>query len=145
MFLIFDTYGGLCNQMYDIQSAINFCLIYNIKFSFRNASLREKHNLTKWYDIPFNDLFNDSFIETPLYIPFNSIHLNMNNTHMYNTNLRCIEWIDKERALLPQLYRIDKEYIILKQFWAICPSLNEIINCYENVKPCKKIRQTFKC
>ena len=144
MILIFDTYGGLCNQMYDIQSAINFCLIYNIKFSFRNASLREKHDLTKWYDVPFNDLFNDSFIETPLYIPFNSIHLNMNNTHMYNTNLRCIEWIDKERALLPQLYRIDKEYIILKQFWAICPSLNEIINCYENVKPCKKIRQTFK-
>ena len=144
MILIFDTYGGLCNQMYDIQSAINYCAIYNIQFSFRNASLREKHDLTKWYNIPFNQLFHDSFIETKLYIPFENIELNMNNTHMYNSDLRCIEWIDKERALLPQLYRINKEYIILKQFWAICPPLNEIINCYETVKPCKKIRQIFK-
>ena len=24
--LIFDTYGGLCNQMYDIINGINFCL-----------------------------------------------------------------------------------------------------------------------
>jgi len=144
MILIFDTYGGLCNQMYDIQSAINFCLIYNINFSFRNASLRFNHDLTKWHDVPFNDLFNDSFIETSLYIPFENIELNMNNAYMYNTNLRSIEWIDKERALLPQLYRIGKEYIILKQFWAICPPLNEIINYYETVKPCKKLRHIFK-
>lgn len=144
MILIFDTYGGLCNQMYDIQSGINYCLIYNIKFSFRNASLREKHDLTKWYNIPFNSLFNDTFIETPLYIPIEQITLNVNNTHMFDSNLRSIEWIDKERALLPQLYRINKTHIILKQFWSICPSLNEVINCYEIVKPCKKIRHLFR-
>ena len=144
MILIFDTYGGLCNQMYDIQFAINYCIIYNFQFSFRYASLRLKHDLTKWNDTPFNQLFNDTFIQNKLYIPFDNLDLNEENTHMYNSDLRCIEWLDKERALLPQFYRLGKEYIILRQFWAICPQLNEIINCYEHVKPCKKLRQIFR-
>jgi len=38
--IIFDTYGGLCNQFYDIQNSINFCLKNNIKFTFRYASFR---------------------------------------------------------------------------------------------------------
>ena len=42
MFLIFDTYAGLCNQMYDINAAINFCMINNIEFTFRYAALRYK-------------------------------------------------------------------------------------------------------
>jgi len=144
MILIFDTYGGLCNQMYDIHFAINYCTIYNIQFSFRFASLRYKDDLTKWYNIPFSSLFNDTFITSELYIPISKIELNSKNTHNYDMDIRCIEWLDKERSLLPQFYRINKKYIILKQFWAICPQLNEIINCYETVKPCKKLRFVFK-
>ena len=33
--IIFDTFCGLCNQFYDIQKGINFCLKNNIKFTFR--------------------------------------------------------------------------------------------------------------
>ena len=82
MILIFDTYGGLCNQMYDIHYAINFCIIYNLHFSFRFSSLREKHDLTKWYDISFHSLFDDSFITTELYTPINKLHLTKENTYI---------------------------------------------------------------
>ena len=71
MFLIFDTYGGLCNQMYDIQCAINFCKMYNIQFSFRYACLREKNDLTKWYDKKFKDLFSDKFITNYMFLTIN--------------------------------------------------------------------------
>ena len=52
MIVIFDTFGGLCNQMYDIQCGINFCIYNNIKFSFRYCSFRNT-NLTSWYNEKF--------------------------------------------------------------------------------------------
>ena len=88
MILIFDTYGGLCNQMYDIHFAINYCTIYNIKFSFRFSSLRNKDDLTKWYNIPFSNLFNDTFITSELYIPIKNLELNLENTHNYDQDIR---------------------------------------------------------
>ena len=142
MLLIFDTYGGLCNQMYDIHYSINFCIIHNISFSFRYSSFRNKESLTQWYNVKFSDLFDDSFIQSDLYIPYN--RLNLNNKNYYSNELRAIEWLDKERALLPQLYRLNKSYIILKQFWSICPTLRNEINYYEKILPCKKLKQFFQ-
>ena len=52
MILIFDTYSGLCNQMYDIFSAINFCHIHNIYFTFRYANFRN-NNLVTWTNVDF--------------------------------------------------------------------------------------------
>ena len=143
MFLIFDTYGGLCNQMYDIHFAINFCKMYNIQFSFRYSCLREKDDLTKWYDIDFNDLFSDSFINTPLYIRYNQLNCNENNTYHFSDKLRCIEWMNTERAILPQLDRINKKYIILRQFWSLCN--NDIIaeNMFQYIVPCEKIYNIY--
>jgi len=57
MILIFDTFSGLCNQMYDIFYGINFCIINNINFTFRYCSFREK-NLVDWYNEKFEKLFN---------------------------------------------------------------------------------------
>ena len=141
--LIFDTYGGLCNQMYDIHHAINFCIIYNVHFSFRYSSLREKHDLTQWYNIPFNQLFDDKFIETKLYIPIEEIKLNEKNTFHLHVNERAINWLDKDRPLLPQFYKLNKQHIILRQFWSICPQLNDIINVYEIIKPSKQLQHLF--
>ena len=144
MILIFDTYGGLCNQMYDIHYAINFCIIYNVHFSFRFSSLREKHDLTKWYDISFHSLFDDSFITTELYTPINKLHLTKENTYMIDDKTRAINWLDKERLLLPQLYSFNKKHIVLRQFWSICPPIQETINYFEKILPCKKIRLLFR-
>lgn len=144
MFLIFDTYGGLCNQMYDIQASINFCELYNIQFSFRYSSLREKNDLTKWYNVHFNELFSDDFIESKLYTPFCELKCNIDNTYNFNNNIRCIEWLYKDSAILPQLYKIDKEFIILRQFWSLCIDVPKIVNIFSIVKPSNKILYIYR-
>ena len=88
MILIFDTYGGLCNQMYDIHYSINFCIIHQIYFTFRYASYRNKENLSQWKNVEFSELFDDSFIETSFYIRFHTLSLNEDDS--------LYERIDKE-------------------------------------------------
>ena len=144
MILIFDTHAGLCNQMYDIQSAINFCIINNIEFSFRYASLRCNNDLTKWYNIPFNHLFDENFINTSLYIPFNKLTLTNENTYNFNNDIRCIEWLNQNKAIYPQLDRIEKEHIILRQFWSIYKNFIDIENIYPLLKPAKKIFDIYQ-
>ena len=51
MILIFDTVMGLCNQILDIQCAINFCNVNNYYFTFRNCSFRNKNDI--YIDIIF--------------------------------------------------------------------------------------------
>ncbi len=63
MILIFDTCGGLCNQIYDINSSINFCLTYNINFSYRYCKFRKNNNnLNNFYNEPFEKLFDLTYI-----------------------------------------------------------------------------------
>ena len=143
--LIFDTYGGLCNQMYDIQAAINYCLAYNIHFSFRHASLRNPHNLYKWYDIPFEELFDASiFTQFPLYKHYSTLTCNATNTYNFNNPIRAVEWIDVNRAILPQLEHVQKQHIVLRQFWSIPSSVSEQCNMFSSITPCRKIRKIFK-
>ena len=144
MILIFDTYGGLCNQMYDIHYSINFCIVHHISFSFRYASFRDKENLTLWHNVLFSELFDDSFIETSLYNRFQTLQLTEENCHHLHNDIRAIEWLNKDRALLPQLDRINKANIIVKQFWSVCPQFHCEINFYEIIKPCSKLQQLFK-
>jgi hypothetical protein len=143
MFLIFDTYAGLCNQMYDIQSAINFCIINNIHFSFRYASLRKKKDLTKWYNVDFYHLFDDKFIKTDLYVPIDKLKLSKENTYNFDNDLRCIEWLNREKAIYPQLDRIDKQYIILRQFWSVYQNFKDIQNFYPELEPCNYLVKIY--
>ena len=144
MFLIFDTYAGLCNQMYDIHAAINFCLINNIEFTFRYAALREKDNLTKWYNTDFNNIFNDSFITTSLYKPYHTIHSNESNTFHYNSDIRCIRWLNQDKAIYPQLEQIDKTFIVLKQFWAVYKNYKDVEYFYNKILPSSRLTSLYK-
>ena len=84
--LIFDTYGGLCNQMYDIINGINFCLKYNIQFTFRHCAFRND-NLTSWTKRPFEQLFDISMMdEYKLYINYHTIKDNITNDNCHNLN-----------------------------------------------------------
>ena len=142
--LIFDTYSGLCNQMYDIQAAVNFCIAYNIPFSFRYSSLREVNNLCKWFDVPFTHIFDETvFTSFKLYKPFHSLKCNSENTHNYRNEVRAIEWLDINRAILPQFERIQKPYIVLRQFWSIPRYINEKHNIYSIIKPCVRLFGIF--
>jgi hypothetical protein len=142
--LIFDTYSGLCNQMYDIQAAVNFCIAYNIPFSFRYSSLREVNNLCKWFDVPFTHIFDETvFTSFKLYKPFRSLKCNSENTHNYRNEVRAIEWLDINKAILPQLERIQKPYIVLRQFWSIPRYINEKHNIYSIINPCVRLLGIF--
>jgi hypothetical protein len=160
MILIIDTYGGLCNQMMDIKSIIAFCSKYNLEFTFRNASLR-KPSLIEWVDISFCELFDTDFlIGNKLYIPYDKIIKNINddNTFNYKNNF-AINIFDKTNndQLHIKLLDINKEYIILRQFWALfnwdenfnminlifLPN-KKIMNIYnecKNINPLNKCRQ----
>ena len=84
MILVFDTYSGLCNQFFDILNGINFCIINNIKFTFRYCSYREPDNLILWYNVDFNRLFDISSIFLQyqhLYVDPMTINLTSDNTY----------------------------------------------------------------
>ena len=73
MILVIDTFGGLCNQMMDIKSTISFATIYNYKFTFRFANFRNS-DLVSWYNVEFNELFNDTFLfENINYVVYDDI------------------------------------------------------------------------
>lgn len=57
MIIVIDTFGGLCNQFYDINCVINFCLINIFNFTLRYCSFRNNY-LISWYNENFNKLFN---------------------------------------------------------------------------------------
>ena len=85
MIIVFDTYAGLCNQMFDIISAIKLMKEYSIPISFRYASFREK-NLIRFYPVPFQKLFNEQpFLKEKNYVPFHSIEKDIegNDIHIY--------------------------------------------------------------
>lgn len=143
MILIFDTYSGLCNQMFDIQCAINFCIIHKIKFTFRHSSLRNLNNLSLWYDVSFNNLFDDTFIkDNSLYIQYNSLNCNSQNTYNFNENKRAIE-ILTPNDIITQLQQFDKQYIVLKQFWSIHLFKQIQKNIYNELRPCNRLMQYY--
>ena len=118
--LIFDTNGGLCNQFYDIINGINFCLKYNIFFTFRYCSFRND-NLTSWIEQPFEKLFDlNLFNDYKLYINYNNIRGDLTDDNCYNLNdKRPARMIFNENNILDQFINLNKKYIVLKQFNAL--------------------------
>jgi hypothetical protein len=147
MILIIDTYGGLCNQMMDIKSIIAFCSKYKLEFSFRNASLR-KNNLITWFDIAFYELFDiDFLLGNDLYISYDNISKNINdeNTFNYKNNfaINIFEKTNNDQLYI-KLVAINKEYIILRQFWALFNWDENFIMENQIFLPNKKIMNIYK-
>lgn len=144
MILIFDTYSGLCNQFYDIQCAINFCLIHNIIFTFRFSSFRN-NDLTSWYNVSFSELFDTSFLKKySNYVDFKLIEnqINKNNSFNYENSVCCNQFLSRE-DFINQLKLLNKKYIVLKQFWDIYlfKQIVEDVNCI--LVPCSKIMNKY--
>jgi hypothetical protein len=141
MIIVFDTFGGLCNQIYDIQCGVNFCIINNIKFSFRYCSYRNKE-LVSWYDSKFENLFDMSFLKkyNTLYINYDTLNLNNENTYNYQGE-RAILLFTKD--FLNELNNIKKEFIVLKQFWAVYNFQKIVDNIIPFLLPSKKIFEVY--
>jgi len=140
--LIFDTCGGLCNQFYDINCAINFCLINDFKFSFRNCTFRNA-NLVTWYDMPIEDLFDMRVFEKyDNYVKFQTLTLTIDNTFNLVNSLRSIQLFTNN--YLQEILDIDKEYIVLKQFWVTYSFCKIIDNLNGHVLPSNKVMKIYE-
>jgi hypothetical protein len=143
MIIVFDTWSGLCNQFYDINFGINFCIAHNFKFTFRNCSFRNK-NLVNFEAEPFNKLFDISSIFKKyknLYVNFDELDLTDINT--YNTNGVLSIHLFK-RDYIEELMKIKKKYVILRQFWP----LNKFLpikdpNIYSRIRPSNHILELY--
>lgn len=147
MILIFDTNGGLCNQFYDITNGINFCLENNILFSFRYCAFRND-NLFGWYQQPFEKLFDTSFLnQYNLYIPFHQLKEKITNENCFNLNDNLLSHeIFKDDNYLNQIINLNKEYVVLKQFWCLNKFRNFSFNdnsIYKQIIPSKPILEKY--
>jgi hypothetical protein len=145
MILIFDTVMGLCNQILDIQCAINFCNVNNYYFTFRNCSFRNKNDLKLFFKKPFEKLFDDKlFYKYDNYININKIYDKINNKNTYNLeNKRCIEMFSDENELIQFLKNMKEEFIILPQFFSICNFELQPKKYYIKIKPNKNLLSIF--
>jgi len=145
MILIFDAHGGLCNQFYDINCGINFCLINNIKFSFRYCSLRND-NLISWTYEPFEKLFCTDFLNKykSLYIPIENITLTEDNTYNYENTVNSIKLISKTDDILAKLISFNKEHIILRQFYSTYMLRKIIDNVFNVIVPSKRLLNKYE-
>lgn len=145
MILIFDTSMGLCNQIFDIQSAINFCNMNDYYFSFRNCSLRNKNNIKLFYNEPFSKLFDDKlFKQYKNYITYDTIKKKVNHKNTFNfENKRSIELFSNENELINFLKTMKQEFIILPQFFSICDFSKQKNRYYIKIKPNKNLLSIF--
>jgi hypothetical protein len=129
MIIIFDTNGGLCNQFYDIINGINFCLSNNIRFTFRYCAFRND-NLFNWFQTPFEKLFDIKFLNNyELYINYNDIKDKITNDNCFNFNNRLLSHtVFKDENILDQLIKLNKDYVVLYQFWSLYNFKNIIDN-----------------
>lgn len=143
--LIFDTYGGLCNQFYDIISGINFCLKHNIFFTFRYCSFRN-NNLTSWTEEPIEKLFDiQLFNKYKLYINYDIIKNNLTDDNCYNLNNKKFSYsFLNNNNILNQLIKLNKKYVVLKQFWSVYNFENFIDNTiHTHIYPSKYIMEKY--
>ena len=120
MIIIFDTNGGLCNQFYDIINGINFCLYHNIQFTFRYCAFR-KDNLCEFFQVPFERLFDVNILNNyELYINYNYIKDKITNDNCYNFNDKLLSYVVfNDDNILYQLISLNKDYVVLYQFWSL--------------------------
>jgi hypothetical protein len=145
MILLFDTEGGLCNQILDIQSAIQFSVKHSFSFSFRYCSFR-KSDVTSFIRKPFHLLFNPSFFQHfKNYIPFNSIQNDIQSQNTYNFQSKnSIKLFNDEDILLQFIKQnVSLKYIILPQFFAVSNFTDHHHNYYHKIRPSPSILSIF--
>jgi hypothetical protein len=142
MIVIFDTFGGLCNQIYDIHCGINFCIYNHIKFSFRYCSFRN-NNLTSWYNEKFTKLFDTSFLTKyhDLYVDYDNLSLTSENTYNYHGERATLLFSDD---FINEIKNIDKEFIVLKQFFSLHKFQNIVEHVFPHLLPSKNLVAIYK-
>lgn len=151
--LIFCTYGGLCNQIWDIKLGIAFSLHFGYHFTFKDCSFRDPNNLQKWFYQPFEMLFDSNFLNKySRYINYNDVKQTMNeNNNCFNYRATPIIqiWgqfsnIDKIRE---KIENCQEDFVCIPQcfpIFAIEPSLFSFdIGTGVTIEPCMRLKQIY--
>jgi hypothetical protein len=141
--IIFDTYCGLCNQIWDINYGINFCLTNNIKFTFRYSTFRNADECS-WYNVNFDEIFDRSFLtQFDLYVDYNSLNINSSNTHNYDSKIITNNILYYN--LINNKCYIHEPYIVLRGIGVLMltNNINIVKHLYSEILPSKHIMNIY--
>jgi len=155
MILIFDTIGGLSDQIKDITSILYFCNENNFQFTFRNATSRPIENPSIYNFYEFHNLFDPhSFSNNKQYILYDDIKKNINIDNTYNFHKEKIigklfkdefkEYLKNIKENMIDIIRsCNKEFIIMGgAFWSY-NTYNYDENIINMIKPSNKILDKY--
>ena len=145
MIILFETYAGLCNQMFDILSAVFFMKDSDFQYSFRSASFR-RSNLVHFYNVPFFKLFSEEpFLSEKNYIPYFSIVDKVNRINTFNFDGKRAISIWKPENFKKDIFELSKKYkyIVIKQLWPLHLASFKNSDILEWVKPNKELLDTY--
>jgi hypothetical protein len=139
--IIFDTYFGLCNQIYDIHHGIKYCVENNIKFTFRYANFR-KDDLLTYYNVNFEDLFDISlFKNINLYVDLHTFDLNKTNTYNLDTNIIATKLLKHN---IKYIQTIKEPYIVIKGMFQLINNKEINTDILNIIQPAPKIMEIYK-
>lgn len=140
MIIIFDLFGGLCNQFMDINSGVAFCVEQNIKFTFRYCTFRND-DLVSWYNVPFDTLFDKCFLNkhADLYVELDTLDLTPDNTFNW-VGERAIVLL-QNKNILEYLQNIKTKHIILRQVWPVLPGYSA--NLFSQLLPSERLMTIY--
>ena len=145
MIILFETYAGLCNQMFDILSAVFLMKDSDFQYSFRSASFR-RPNLLHFYNVPFLKLFSEEpYLREKNYIPYLSIINKINRRNTFNFDGKRAIHIWKPHNFKKDIHELSKkyEYIVIRQLWPLHLSSFKNIDILEWVKPNQELLDTY--
>ena len=147
--IVLDTWSGLTNQMGDLNDGINFCIYHNLTFSVRNSAFRKEHDLSSWYHVKFERLFDSSFLNSlALYVDFNLIESKMVDGNTLNRNgaISVHRLFDIKKPLFAELMKLPTKYhyVVLKQCFIRCAPPIRKVDLFEIIKPSIPLIQDYK-
>lgn len=145
MIILFETYAGLCNQMFDILSGVYFTREFDFQYSFRSVSFR-KPNMVRFYNVPFTKLFSEEpFLEEKNYIPYSSIRDDINRRNTFNFDGRRVIQLWNSKNFLNEIQKLSKKYkyIIIKQIWPLGLVSFKNTDIIKWIKPSPPLLETY--
>lgn len=145
MIILFETYAGLCNQMFDIISGVYFTREFDFQYSFRSASFRQP-NLVRFYNVPFFRIFSEEpFLKEKNYIPYSSIREEINRQNTFNFDGKRTIQLWNSKNFLNEIQKLSKKYkfIIIKQFWPLGLVSFKNTDILNWIKPSPSLLETY--
>jgi hypothetical protein len=102
--------------------------------------------LVSWVDAPFEKLFDKTFLsKSDLYIDYDEIKSKITEDNCYNLKENShARFLFQNDDILDQLTRLNRDYVVLKQFWALYKFRNFIDKTiYNSLMPSRDLMERY--